>query len=87
MPLGQSALTAIMAGGVSKRITYLAASACGMSRRDADLFSDEIAISVSHTVGIASSVAMLDPIGTGLVLTHTSLLENDLKNKRRGIYK
>lgn len=84
MPFGQSVFTGIFVGSLSKRISFLVAGACGMNRRDADLFSDEIAITASHTIGIAASVATFDPVGAGLVLTHTALLENDLKNKRSG---
>lgn len=82
MPFGQSVFTGIFVGSLSKRTSFLVAGACGMNRRDADLFSDEVAITASHTIGIAASIATFDPVGAGLVLAHTTLLENDLKNKR-----
>lgn len=84
MPFGQSGYIAMMGANVSKRLTFLVAQACGMSRPKADLYSDEIAITAGQTIGTAFSIVTLDPVGFGLTGMHTALLENDLARKRDG---
>lgn len=84
MPFGQAGLMAVMGANLGKRIAFLTAEACGMTRREADLFSDKIAITAGQTLGTAASIVTLDPIGFGLTSAHTALLENDLARKRAG---
>lgn len=81
----QSGWVAMTGGSLAKRAAFLVAQACGMSRRDADFASDEIAIVASQTLGTACSILTLDPGGFGLTIAHTALLENDLQRKRTGL--
>ena len=82
--LGQSGYIAMIGAGVAKRLTFLAAEACGMSRRDADLLSDELSITATTTIGTAISLVTIDPLGASLTVAYVSLLENDLEKKRQG---
>jgi hypothetical protein len=84
MPFGHSGYLAMMSSNVTKRVTFLVAETCGMSRQDADFFSDEVAITANQAVGTAFSIATVDPVGFGLTAAHTAMLENDLARKRAG---
>lgn len=84
MPFGHSGYIAMMGTNVTKRLTFLVAEACGMSRQDADFFSDDVAITAGQTMGTAFSILTMDPVGFGLTTAHTAFLENDLARKRAG---
>lgn len=77
MAFGQSFLVGMFAGNVAKRVCFLGASAFGMSRRDADLFSDEVGIVAAQTFGTATAVVTVDPAGMTALQGYTTLLEHE----------
>ena len=82
MPIGQSALAAVMVSGMVKRLTYLTARAQGASPREADFRSDEYAISAATSFGTTMTILTVDPIGGAGVAAYCALLEADLAKKR-----
>lgn len=82
MPLGHSALVGMMAAGIGKRLAFLSAAACGLKRREADLLSDQIAITAGQVLGTATAVLTADVAGIAMLAGYTGLLEVELAKKQ-----
>ena len=80
--LGQSGFLAFMGSNIVKRVSYLGYRLVGENRADADIKSDEIAITTATGIGGALSIATVDPLGGGATVAYVALLENDLAQKR-----
>lgn len=81
MPFGHSALVGMFAGNLAKRLTLLTAGAFGLGRRETELLSDEIGIVAAQTIGTATAVVTLDPVGAVILTGYAGLLENEMARK------